>query len=114
VRDGRLRDLQLIRRKISDMVTNVRAARMLCEHAGRLKDEGDPAMIMAAWVAKYHASTSAVAAANEAVQIHGANGCSPNYPVARMYRDAKIMEIIEGSTELQQTTIAEEAYREVA
>jgi methoxymalonate biosynthesis protein len=114
VRDGRLRDLQLIRRKISDMVTSVRAARLLCEHAGRLKDDGDPAMIMAAWVAKYHASTAAVAAANDAVQIHGANGCSPYYPVARMYRDSKIMEIIEGSTELQQTTIAEEAYREVA
>ncbi|HEU5471204.1 MAG TPA: acyl-CoA dehydrogenase family protein [Actinophytocola sp.] len=114
VHDGRLRDLQLIRRKVSDMVTSARAARLLCEHAGRLKDAGDPATIMATWVAKYHASTAATAAASDAVQIHGANGCSADYPVARLYRDAKIMEIIEGSTELQQTTIAEEAYREVA
>lgn len=114
VHDGKLRDLQLIRRKVSDMVTSVRAARLLCEHAGRLKDAGDPATIMATWVAKYHASTAAVAAANDAVQIHGANGCSQDYPVARLYRDSKIMEIIEGSTELQQTTIAEEAYREAA
>jgi methoxymalonate biosynthesis protein len=114
VHDGRLRDLPLIRRKVSDMVTNVRAARLLCEHAGRLKDAGDPATIMATWVAKYHASTAAVAAASDAVQIHGANGCSADFPVARFYRDAKIMEIIEGSTEIQQTTIAEEAYREVA
>lgn len=114
VRDGRLRDLQLIRRKVSDMVTSSRAARLLCEHAGRLKDASDPATIMASWVAKYYASTSAVAAANDAVQIHGANGCSPDYPAARLYRDSKIMEIIEGSSELQQTTIAEEAYREVA
>ncbi|HET9138359.1 acyl-CoA dehydrogenase family protein [Actinophytocola sp.] len=114
VHDGRLRDLQLIRRKISDMVTSARAARLLCEHAGRLKDAGDPATIMATWVAKYHASTAATAAASDAVQIHGANGCSPDYPAARLYRDSKIMEIIEGSTEIQQTTIAEEAYREVA
>jgi methoxymalonate biosynthesis protein len=114
VRDGRLRDLQLIRRKVSDMVTSSRAARLLCEHAGRLKDASDPATIMASWVAKYYASTAAVAAANDAVQIHGANGCSQDYPAARLYRDSKIMEIIEGSSELQQTTIAEEAYREVA
>ncbi|HEV2779521.1 MAG TPA: acyl-CoA dehydrogenase family protein [Actinophytocola sp.] len=114
VRDGQLRDLQLIRRKVSDMVTSARAARLLCEHAGRLKDAGDPATIMASWVAKYYASTAAATAASDAVQIHGANGCSPDYPVARLYRDAKIMEIIEGSSELQQTTIAEEAYREAA
>ena len=113
VHDGPLRDKQLIRRKVSDMVVNVRAARLLCEHAGRLKDADDPATIMASWVAKYHASVNAVAAASDAVQIHGANGCGADYPVARLYRDAKIMEIIEGSTELQQLTIAEEAYREV-
>jgi alkylation response protein AidB-like acyl-CoA dehydrogenase len=114
VADGKLRDLQLIRRKITDLVTNVRAARLLCEEAGRLKESGDPATIMATWVAKYFASTAAVAAANDAVQIHGANGCSQDYPAARLYRDSKIMEIIEGSTELQQTFIAGEAYREAA
>ena len=45
------------------------------------------------------------------MQIHGAHGCSDDYPVARFYRDAKVMEIIEGSTELQQLTIAADAYR---
>ncbi|MPZ81179.1 MAG: acyl-CoA dehydrogenase [Actinophytocola sp.] len=114
VAEGKLRDLQLIRRKISDLVTSLRAARLLCEEAGRLKEAGDPATIMATWVAKYFASTKAVAAANDAVQIHGANGCSQDFPAARLYRDAKIMEIIEGSTELQQTFIAGEAYREAA
>ncbi|MGW6224662.1 acyl-CoA dehydrogenase family protein, partial [Streptomyces olivaceus] len=64
--------------------------------------------------AKYQASTAATAAASDAVQIHGANGFSAEYPVARMYRDSKVAEIIEGSTELQQLTIASEAYREVA
>ncbi len=107
-----LRDMQLIRAKLSDMVTDVRAARLLCAEAGRLKDAGDPATIMATWVAKYFASTAAAKHAAEAVQIHGANGCSAHYPVARYYRDAKVMEIIEGSTEIQRTTIAGEAFRE--
>jgi alkylation response protein AidB-like acyl-CoA dehydrogenase len=107
-----LRELPLIQAKLSDMVTDVRAARLLCEQAGRLKDAGDPATIMATWVAKYFASTAAARHATEAVQIHGANGCSPHYPVARYYRDAKVMEIIEGSNEIQRTTIAGEAFRE--
>jgi alkylation response protein AidB-like acyl-CoA dehydrogenase len=109
-----LRELPLIRAKLSDMVTDVRAARLLCTEAGRLKDAGDAATIMATWVAKYFASTAAARHAAEAVQIHGANGCSPRFPVARYYRDAKVMEIIEGSNEIQRTTIAGEAYRESA
>ncbi|RJQ77858.1 acyl-CoA dehydrogenase family protein [Amycolatopsis panacis] len=110
---GLLRDLPAIRAKISDMVTARDAAWLLCEKAGRLKDAGDPATIMATWVAKYFASTAAARAASDAVQIHGANGCGPDYPVARLYRDAKVMEIIEGSTQIQELTIAGEAYREV-
>jgi alkylation response protein AidB-like acyl-CoA dehydrogenase len=69
---------------------------------------------MATWVAKYFASTAAARHATEAVQIHGANGMSADYPVARLYRDAKVMEIIEGSNEIQRITIADEAYREWA
>ncbi|WP_172381388.1 acyl-CoA dehydrogenase family protein [Streptomyces sp. MNP-20] len=114
VREGRLSELQLIRRKITDMLVSSRAARLLCAEAGRLKDADDPATIMATWVAKYHASTAASAAASDAVQIHGANGFSADHPAARLYRDAKVAEVIEGSTELQQLTIATEAYREVA
>jgi len=109
----KLRNLQLIQAKVSDMVTDVRAARLLCTEAGRLKDEGDSATLMATWVAKYFASTAAARHASEAVQIHGANGCGPDYPVARLYRDAKVMEIIEGSNEIQRTTIADDAYRGV-
>ncbi|WP_020500116.1 acyl-CoA dehydrogenase family protein [Sciscionella marina] len=111
---GLLRDQPQIRAKISEMVTARNAARLLCAEAGRLKDAGDPATIMATWVAKYFASTAAARAASDAVQIHGANGCGPDYPVARLYRDAKVMEIIEGSTQIQELTIADEAYREVA
>ncbi len=108
-----LRTRQLIQAKISDMVTDVRAARLLCAEAGRLKDAGESATIMATWVAKYFASTAAAVHASEAVQIHGANGFGAEYPVARFYRDAKVMEIIEGSNEVQRITIAGEAYREM-
>jgi alkylation response protein AidB-like acyl-CoA dehydrogenase len=111
---SRLRDLALIRAKLSDMVTDVRAARLLCERAGVLKDADDPATLMATWVAKYFASTAAARHSTEAVQVHGANGMSGDYPVARLYRDAKVMEIIEGSNEIQRMTIADEAFREVA
>lgn len=106
-----LSELPLIQAKLSDMVTDARAARLLVAEAGRLKDSGDAATIMATWVAKYFASVAAARHASEAVQVHGANGCGPDYPVARFYRDAKVMEIIEGSTEIQRMTIAAEAYR---
>jgi alkylation response protein AidB-like acyl-CoA dehydrogenase len=105
-----LRDLPLTRAKISDMVTDVTAGRLLYERAGSLKDERDNATIMATWMAKYFAAAAAVRHANQAVQIHGAVGCVDGHPVARFYRDAKIMEIIEGSTEIQQLTIADVAY----
>ncbi|WP_406492319.1 acyl-CoA dehydrogenase family protein [Streptomyces sp. NBC_00846] len=107
-----LRELPLIRAKLTDMVTDVRAARLLCRQAGELKDAGDPSTIMATWVAKYFASTAAARHSTEAVQIHGANGLTPDYPVARLMRDAKVTEIIEGSNEIQRLTIADEAFRE--
>lgn len=105
-----LKDYQLIQRMLTDMITNVKAARLLTYHAGYLKDTGDPRAIMETSVAKYFASTTANKAAHDAVQIHGANGCSRDYPVERYMRDAKIMEIIEGSTQLQQISIARYAY----
>ncbi|MEU3251201.1 acyl-CoA dehydrogenase family protein [Streptomyces sp. NPDC006997] len=107
-----LRELPLIRAKLSDMVTDARAARLLCRQAGETKDAGDPSTIMATWIAKYFASTAAARHATEAVQVHGANGMTPDYPVARLMRDAKVTEIIEGSTEIQRLTIADEAFRD--
>ncbi|WP_433574454.1 acyl-CoA dehydrogenase family protein [Nocardia brasiliensis] len=104
-----LRDHQLIQQMISTMVTNARAARLLVWQAGLLKDQGDSDTIMATCIAKQFAATGAVAAANDAVQLHGALGCSDEYPVARYLRDAKVMEIIEGSTQLQHGLIATDA-----
>ncbi len=109
-----LKDHQLIQQMITNMITNVKAARLLCYNAGYLKDIGAPNTIMETWIAKYFASTSASKIASDAVQIHGANGCSSDYPVQRYWRDTKIMEIIEGSTQIQQTTIATSGYQDLS
>jgi alkylation response protein AidB-like acyl-CoA dehydrogenase len=101
---------QLVQRIVTEMVTKTRAARLMCLHAGRLRDSGDPASIMETSMAKYYASTSATAVASDAVQLHGANGCSGDFPVQRYMRDAKVMEIIEGSTQIHQEGIAKYAY----
>ena len=106
-----LREHQLVRRLISEMVAQLSAARLLCRHAGELKDQGDPATVTATCIAKYVAASSAVRVAGDAVQLLGAHGCSTSASVSRYFRDAKIMEIIEGSTQIQQLMIAEDAYR---
>jgi glutaryl-CoA dehydrogenase (non-decarboxylating) len=107
-----LKEHQLIQQMITDMITNVKAARLLCFQAGYLKEAGDPRAIMETAIAKYFAATTAVQASSAAVQLHGANGCSSVYAVQRYLRDAKIMEIIEGSTQIQQITIARYAEQE--
>jgi glutaryl-CoA dehydrogenase (non-decarboxylating) len=107
-----LKDHQLIQQLLTDMITETRAARLLCHHAGYLKDQKDPREITQTFIAKYFASTAAMKAAVNAVQIHGANGCSSEYPVERYLRDAKIMEVIEGSTQIQQITIATLGFQE--
>ncbi|MBP2657125.1 MAG: anaB 1 [Firmicutes bacterium] len=106
-----LRKHQLIQHMIADMITEVKAARMLCLDAAYLKSAGDPETIMETSIAKYYASTMAFRAANHAVQIHGANGCCHEYPVQRFFRDAKITEIIEGSSQIQQIIIARHGYQ---
>ncbi|KAB8315457.1 acyl-CoA dehydrogenase [Tolypothrix campylonemoides VB511288] len=106
-----LKEHQLIRQMMTQMITNVKAARLLCYQAGYLKDINDPNSIIETSIAKYFASTVATKIANDAVQIHGGNGCSSEYPVERYLRDSKIMEIIEGSTQIQEITIAESGYQ---
>jgi alkylation response protein AidB-like acyl-CoA dehydrogenase len=109
-----LKGHQLIQQMIAEMITNLKAARLLCYHAGYLKDKGDPSLIMETSIAKYFASRMVNKIADDAVQIHGANGCSSDYPVQRYLRDAKIMEIIEGSTQMQQIIIAKSGYHHFA
>lgn len=110
--DVYLKEHQLIRQMITEAIANIKAARLLCYQAGYLKDIGDPNSIMETSIAKYFASMIATKVANDAVQIHGGNGCSSEYPVQRYLRDAKIMEIIEGSTQIHEITIAEYGYQE--
>lgn len=105
-----IKDHQLIRRMITNMVTDLDAARLLCYRAGYLIDSGDLSASAEIFKAKYFASRMANRAANDAVQIHGANGCSEEFPLQRYMRDAKVMEIIEGSTQIQQLIIAKHAY----
>ncbi|WP_394821755.1 acyl-CoA dehydrogenase family protein [Pendulispora albinea] len=109
-----LKEHQLVRHMVSDMYTALHASEMLCMEAGRLRDRKDPGALAATSVAKYFASTAAVRAAGDAVQLHGANGVSGDYPLQRYLGDAKIMEIIEGSSQIQQITLAEYAYQEYA
>ena len=106
---GPLRRHQLIQQLITKMAVDAQAARLLCEHAGNLKDAGDPATLAATCQAKYFASTAAMRAASDAVQIRGAAGCAPEADVARYFRDAKVMEIIEGSTQVLELLIADDA-----
>jgi alkylation response protein AidB-like acyl-CoA dehydrogenase len=97
---------QLIQRKLSDMIVNTRAARLLCYRAGYLRQANSPEALGETMIAKYFASKTATKAANDAVQVHGANGFTDEYPVMRLLRDAKVMEVIEGSTQIQQIAIA--------
>lgn len=95
----------LIRALLAEMIANVRAGRLLCLRAGFLQDRSDPAAFAETMVAKYFCSVAAAKGASDAVQIQGANGCAPDSPVARYLRDSKVMEIIEGSTQIQQLAI---------
>jgi glutaryl-CoA dehydrogenase (non-decarboxylating) len=106
-----LKQHQLIQAMIANMMVNVKAARLLCHRAALLREEGDPDAVNETITAKYFASTTATKVASDAVQIHGANGCSSDYAMERHMRDAKIMEIIEGTTQIQQITIAQYADR---
>ncbi|MFF2175848.1 acyl-CoA dehydrogenase family protein [Lysinibacillus sp. NPDC058147] len=104
---------QLIKKMITEMTVNLKAARLLCYNAGHLKEIGDPDSIMETWSAKYFASRAVMKIASDAVQIHGANGCSNQYPVERYYRDAKINEIIEGTTQIHELLISADTIRTV-
>jgi short/branched chain acyl-CoA dehydrogenase len=102
---GRLAELQAIQFKLADMRVAVDTSRLATHRAAWLHDTGQPYK-MAAAVAKLHASERAVECAREAVQIHGGWGFIEDSPVARFYRDAKILEIGEGTSEIQRLVIA--------
>ncbi len=92
---------------LADMATRIKAARLLTYNAGWLKDSGEN-YIAAASMAKLFASETAMWTATKAIQVHGSNGYSKEYPVERFFRDAKITEIYEGTSEIQRLVISRE------
>jgi alkylation response protein AidB-like acyl-CoA dehydrogenase len=97
--------LQTIQNYIADMATEIAAARLLLYRACALKDEGAPFGCEAA-MAKLYCSTVASKVTSLAVQIHGGYGYSKEYDVERYFRDAKVTEIYEGTSEIQRMVIA--------
>jgi butyryl-CoA dehydrogenase len=96
---------QAVAFKIADLQVGVDAARLLTYRAAWLKDTGQP-FKQAAAVAKLHATEAAVTATREATQIFGGYGFMDETPVSRFYRDAKVLEIGEGTSEIQRLVIA--------
>jgi butyryl-CoA dehydrogenase len=104
---------QAISFKLADMATEIEAARLLTLRAAYLKDAGQ-AYGKAAAMAKLYASDVANRAAREAIQIFGGNGYVTEFPVERHFRDAKITEIYEGTSEIQRIVIANHVLKEHA
>jgi butyryl-CoA dehydrogenase len=108
-------EYQAIQFKIADMATQLEAARMLTYKAACMKDEAKKSGgRFSKWsaMAKLMASAVCVRAANEAVQIHGGYGYMQDYVVERLYRDSKITEIYEGTSEVQRMVVAASVLKE--
>jgi alkylation response protein AidB-like acyl-CoA dehydrogenase len=96
---------QAVQFKLADMATEIEAARGLVYKAAWLKDGGRPFAQQAA-IAKLYTGELARRACNESLQIHGGYGFMDEYPISRFYRDAKVLEIGEGTNEIQRLVIA--------
>jgi butyryl-CoA dehydrogenase len=96
---------------LADMATRIKAARLLTYEAAWRKDQGLD-YVKDASMAKLFASETAMWTATKAIQLHGSNGYSKEYPVERHFRDAKITEIYEGTSEIQRLVISREITRD--
>jgi len=106
-----IRDFQGMQFKLADMATRVEASRALMLRAAAAKDAGEPGMRKLVSMAKLFASESAMWVTTQAVQVFGGYGYVKEYPVEKLFRDAKVTEIYEGTSEVQRTVIARELYR---
>jgi methoxymalonate biosynthesis protein len=104
-----LAEHQLVARHLAELSVGEQVTRRCCEFASACWDEGSPQTGTQAVLAKYVAAGEAVKGAAAAVQVLASRGAQDGHPVARAYRDAKLMEIIEGSTEISQLLLAEHA-----
>jgi alkylation response protein AidB-like acyl-CoA dehydrogenase len=100
-------EFEAIQWMLADMATEIDAARLLVYRAARLKDAGQP-FSKAASQAKLYAAETAMRATTKAIQIHGGYGYLKDYPVERYFRDAKLCEIGEGTSEVHRMVIAKE------
>jgi butyryl-CoA dehydrogenase len=103
-------EFEAIQWMLADMATEIDAARLLVYRAAQLKERGMP-FVTAASEAKLYAAETAMRATTKAIQIHGGYGYIKDYPVERYFRDAKICEIGEGTSEIQRMIIAKELLR---
>ncbi|MBI3349658.1 MAG: acyl-CoA dehydrogenase family protein [Burkholderiales bacterium] len=95
---------QAVQFKLADMATQIEAARQLIWHAASLKDAGRPCLKEAA-MAKLFASEMAEKVCSDAIQIHGGYGYLSDFPVERIYRDVRVCQIYEGTSEVQKILI---------
>ena len=102
-----INEFQAISFKLADMATKIEASKLLVYHAAWLKDQGKKINKEAA-MAKLFASEAAMEITKDAIQIHGGYGYVKDYDVERFFRDAKILEIGEGTSEIQRIIIARE------
>lgn len=104
----RLGEYQLVQKLLTEMIVDVESAKSFCFQAALARDERDPLMIKKTLLAKYVASKAATNSTCKAIQIMGATGCHQDSGIERLYRDAKIMEIIEGTTQIHEVQIAKQ------
>ncbi|EKJ95926.1 acyl-CoA dehydrogenase [Bradyrhizobium lupini HPC(L)] len=96
---------QAVAFRLADMATRIQAARQLVLHAAALKEAGEPCLSEAS-MAKLFASEMAERVCSDAIQIHGGYGYMADYPVERIYRDVRICQIYEGTSDVQRMVIA--------
>jgi butyryl-CoA dehydrogenase len=96
---------QAVQFRLADMATQIEAARQLVHHAAHLKDAGEPCLKQAA-MAKLFASEMAERVCSDAIQVHGGYGYVSDFPVERIYRDVRVCQIYEGTSDVQRILIA--------
>ena len=111
--DKKIGEFDAIRAMLADMTVELETARLLVYQAAWLRDEGRPHTKEAS-IAKWHASEAATKCANLAIQVHGGYGYMSEYHVERYWRDARICEIYEGTTEVQKMVVAGQLLKENA
>ncbi len=109
----RIGEFGALQERMADMAVGIHTARLACYHAAALKDRGHSTNFAGA-IAKLHASEIAMHTIDNAIQIMGGNGYSREYPVERMFRDAKLCEIGEGTSEIQRMVIARSLLKSVS